>query len=96
MSSRWVLYGYEKKENQFNISIPESVIVRKIFSLYINGSALKKIAEILTEQKVVYYEDKRHWNKNMVARIIENPHYVGDEEYPSIIDEETFKSLINT
>ena len=92
MSSRWVLYGYEKKENQFHINIPESVIVRKIFSLYINGSALKKIAEILTEQNVVYYEDKRHWNKNMVARIIENPHYVGDEEYPSIIDEETFKS----
>lgn len=92
MSSRWVLYGYIKRENQFYINIPESEIVRKIFSLYINGSALKKIAEILTEQEVVYYEDKKQWNKNMIARIIENPHYVGDEKYPSIIDEETFKS----
>lgn len=60
MSSRWVLYGYVKRENQFYINIPESEIVRKIFSLYINGSALKKIAEILTEQEVVYYEEKNN------------------------------------
>ena len=55
MSSRWVLYGYIKRENQFYINIPESEIVRKIFSLYINGSALKKIAEILTEER--YFDE---------------------------------------
>ncbi len=95
MSSRWVLYGYEKRENQFYINIPESVIVRKIFSLYINGLALKKIAEILTDDKVPYHESKTQWNKNIVARIIENAHYAGDDVYPSIIDENTFRSALS-
>ena len=32
----------------------------------------------------------------MVSRIIENRHYIGDEDYPAIIDEDTFCAALST
>lgn len=90
MALRWILYGYKVENACFLIEPEEAKTVVKIFSDYIKGMTFKKIADALTADEVVYNEDKRVWNKNMVSRIIENRHYIGDEKYPSIIDEETF------
>ncbi len=39
--------------------------------------------------------DKTDWTKNAVCRILENKHYIGDTEYPKIIDENVFKKAEN-
>ncbi len=33
------------------------------------------------------------WNKNMVARILENPKYTGESEYPPLISQEQFEAV---
>lgn len=86
MGSRWCLFGYEMKNNQFIVVEFEANIVKLIFDKYLSGFSLKMIADILSEDRITYHKEKNIWNKNMVSRIIENKHYVGDENYPRIID----------
>ena len=90
MELRRILYGYRKEQFEFYVVPEEAVVVREIFNEYINGKTLKCIAEMLTREKVVYYKDKTEWTKNAVCRILENEHYMGDAEYPKIIDRDTF------
>lgn len=90
MGSRFCLYGYAVENNKYIINENEARIVSEIFEKYLSGMTLKMIADELTERKIPYYKEKNTWNKNMVARIIENAHYIGDEEYPKIVDEDIF------
>lgn len=90
MELRRILYGYRKEQFEFYVVPEEAVVVREIFNEYINGKTLKCIAERLTKEKVVYYKDKTEWSKNAVCRILENERYMGNTEYPKIIDRDTF------
>lgn len=90
MGLRWCLYGYEIKNDKYNVIYSESQIVRKMFDLYISGKTFSDIADYLTLSGVVYYEDKKIWNKAMVSRIIGNRYYIGNEDYPAIISEDIF------
>lgn len=91
MELRTILYGYRKKQFRFYPDTEEAAIVRKIFADYISGKTLLNIANELTEQGVVYYKDKTTWSKQAVRRILENEHYVGDADYPAIINKETYQ-----
>lgn len=90
MGSRFCLYGYSVVNNRFIVNNAEAEIVSEVFEKYLSGSTLKTIADELTERKIQYYKEKNTWNKNMISRIIENPHYIGDEQYPKIVDEDTY------
>lgn len=92
MGLRTILYGYRKEHLSYYIVPEEAEIVRKIFTDYISGITLKSIADELTRDSVVYYQDKTSWTKNAVCRIIENAHYTGDMEYPSIISKTDFEA----
>ena len=85
MELRTILYGYSKERRGFTVVPEEAAVVRKIFAEYISGVTLKQIADELTSNHVVYYQDKTSWTKNAVCRILENPHYAGDLEYPAIL-----------
>lgn len=95
MSSRWILYGYKVENDKYKIEQSEAQMVKKIFELYIAGITLKEIADSFTEQKVPYSKEKFIWNKNMISRIIENEHYLGDEDYPQIIGEDIYHSALS-
>lgn len=91
MELRTLLYGYNKHQFRFYPNSDESVVVKMIFDEYISGKTLQQIADRLTAKQIVYYKDKTVWNKNMVRRILENRHYIGDEEYPAIITADEFE-----
>ena len=38
------------------------------------------------------YDEGKSWNKNMVARILENPKYTGADSYPKLVDIKLFKA----
>ncbi len=95
MELRRILYGYRKEQFNFYVVPEEALIVREIFKEYVDGKTLKSIAESLTERQVIYYKDKTDWTKNAVCRILENRHYIGDTEYPKIIDENVFENAEN-
>ena len=91
MELRTVLYGYCKYQFSFLVNEEEASIVRRIFSDYISGKTLLQISTALTQEKVAYYRDRTTWSKQTVRRVIENPHYTGDYDYPAIIDEEIYQ-----
>lgn len=91
MELRTLLYGYNKHQFRFYPNSDESTVVKMIFDEYISGKTLQQIADCLTAKQIVYYKDKTAWNKNMVRRILENRHYIGDEEYPAIVTADEFE-----
>ncbi len=91
MELRMIFYGYRKEQFTYFADQNEAEIVERIFREYVGSKTLQKIANELTAEQIVYYKDKTVWNKNMVRRILENRHYIGDSEYPKIIDENVFK-----
>lgn len=91
MELRTILYGYEKRQFEYLINEGEAAIVRRIFKEYLAGKTLLQIGNELTAEGVVYYKDRSNWSKQAIRRIIENKHYAGDQEYPSIIDQATYE-----
>ena len=63
--------------------------MRSIYLQYLAGASFKQLAEQLQTEDVPYDEDKS-WNKNMVARILEDDRYIGDKEFPALIPTEQF------
>lgn len=68
----------------------EADTVRDIFARYNQGESLQHIATAMTARGVRYHERTERWNKNMVSRVLENGHYLGDEQYPRVVDETDF------
>lgn len=90
MAIRTTLYGYQVKNGETVIHNEESEVVKKVFSLYIEGETLGSIASMLTEEKVIYFQGEAKWNKNTIKRMIENEKYMGNEVYPMIISPYVF------
>lgn len=91
MSNRYVAFGYEITGGKIAVIESEKKIIENIFSMYINQKSFSEIAERMNFAGIPYNNDGRNWNKNMVKRIIENRKYLGEDGYPAIIAEETFK-----
>ena len=87
---RKIPFGYRMEQGSLGCERTEAETVRRVFSMYLAGNSMKRIAEVMTEQGVPYHRDKPCWNKNMVKRILENGKYLGDGEYPRIIRDEDF------
>ncbi len=87
---RKIPFGYRMEQGALGCDQAETETVRRIFSMYLAGDSMRRIAETMTEQDVPYHKDKPCWNKNMVKRILENGKYLGDGEYPGIISDEDF------
>lgn len=90
MAIRTTLYGYQVDNGRTIIHIEEANIVKRVFSLYVEGKTLNSIASMLTEEKVVYFQDEVKWNKNTINRMLENEKYMGNEIYPMIISSSVF------
>ena len=87
---RKIPFGYRMEQGSLGCERTEAETVRRVFSMYLAGNSMKRIAEVMTEQGISYHRDKPCWNKNMVKRILENGKYLGDGEYPRIIRDEDF------
>ena len=56
------------------------------------GESLQKLADALREQDVAY-DDGRTWNKNSVARILDDSRYTGEKGYPKLIEPEQLRAV---
>lgn len=90
MANRMISYGYGIKDGTFSVMDAEAAIVKRIFAEYIDGKLLQDIADELTREQVEFYMGNRVWNKNRIARIIDNEKYIGADGYPQIIDDDVF------
>ena len=93
MALRTILYGYKVENGKTVVCEDEAKIVKMVFSLYKEGKTLNGIAALLTERKIVYFQDSSKWNKNTINRMIENEKYTGNEVYPAIISKDEFEAV---
>ena len=89
MGKRKQPFGYKVKLGEIVPQPQEAETVRSIYLQYLAGASFKQLAEQLQTEDVPYDEDKS-WNKNMVARILEDDRYIGEKEFPALIPTEQF------
>lgn len=80
MGNRKLPFGYHMELGKIVPHPPEAVLVKHVFQAYIAGESYNSLVEWLREQKIPY-DVGRVWNKNMVARILEDRRYIGDKGY---------------
>lgn len=90
MANRMISYGYGVNDGRIVIIEKEADVVRQIFNDYCSGKILKDIAQELSDNQVEFYNGSCKWNKNIIARIIENRKYIGEKNYPAIVTLELF------
>ena len=86
-SKRKMVFGYRMELGDIVPSPNEAETVRYIYTRYLAGASFQCLANELN-QKALPYHTGKSWNKNMVARILEDSRYVGADLYPSIISAE--------
>ena len=83
-------FGYRMELGEVVPHPAEAETVRWIFAQYLAGASYTAVVEALGERGIPYLADKP-WNKNMVARILEDARYTGAGGYPPLLQEEALE-----
>ena len=92
MGNRKLPFGYQMRMGEIIWNESEAKAVQDIFLQYTLGASLKEIAAQMSKTGSAYDEGKS-WNKNMVARILENAKYTGVDGYPKLVDINLFDAV---
>ena len=88
-------FGYDRLLGSRNLSInrKESIIVKKIFLMYLNNNSISDIVEYLNNNKI---KSKKNtiWHYKTVKQILKNPTYIGKIRY-GINKDKYFESIGN-
>ena len=87
MGNRKQPFGYWMELGVIVRHPQEAPLVEQIFRQYLSGASYNALVAELRSQPVPYDEGKV-WNKNMLARILEDKRYTGKGGYPAIIPAE--------
>ena len=90
MAIRKLPFGYRIQNGQIQIMENEAQAVRMIFDHYTAGLSFSSLTDKLNGQSVPYVPGKP-WNKNMVARVLQDERYLGGSAYPQIVVPESFR-----
>ena len=92
MGNRKLPFGYQRCFGDIVPHAAEAEAVRKIYQNYLAGASFRQIAEGLQAQGIPY-DGAKPWNKNMVARILENERYTGIGPFPALVPAELFRAV---
>lgn len=71
--------GYEKGEDGLpKIVEAEAEIVRRIYSLFLSGSTVRAIADLLTAENIPTPRGRKQWSVSTIMSILQNEKYKGD------------------
>ena len=87
MGNRKQPFGYRMELGETILHPQEAGLVEYIFHQYLSGASYNAIVDRLRDQEVPY-DDGKLWNKNMIARILEDERYTGTKGFPQIISRE--------
>ena len=89
MANRTLPFGYRMRSGNIAVVEDEAEIVRMIFASYAEGSSYEKLASGLNSRDIPF-SPGRPWNKNAVARLLQDIRYLGNDTYPPIVMPEEF------
>lgn len=90
--NRKLPFGYRMERGEITEHPVEAEAVRDIFQRYLAGASYAALVEHLRDTGPAYDVDKP-WNKNMVARILENGKYTGDSGFPAVIPQAEYQMV---
>lgn len=71
-------YGYSLINGEMVINESEAEIIRRIFRLYLQGTGVQSIANILNDEQVPRRYGKTKWYQSSIVYILKNERYIGD------------------
>lgn len=92
MGNRKQPFGYQMVMGEIVPSPAEAELVQHIFRQYRSGATFRTLTAELRDQPIPYNEGKL-WNKNMVARILEDRRYTGVDGYPALIEPDELEQV---
>ena len=91
MKNRSIPFGYCYQNGILAAHPQESQTVRAVFTAYLSGEPLSKIAAHLTAKLVEYLPGHSQWDKARVKRLLDNVKYTGEGDFPQLITEKQFQ-----
>lgn len=93
MKIRNIAFGWQYEGGKIVLQEGEASVLRNMYQAYKLGKSLAALVEKLETLEIEYQEGKTDWNKSRIRRLLRDKRYLGTEEYPAIIDPETFEAV---
>ena len=93
MKIRNIAFGWQYEGGKIVLQEGEASVLRNMYQAYKLGKSLAALVEKLEALEIEYQEGKTDWNKSRVRRLLSDKRYLGTEEYPAVIDPETFEAV---
>lgn len=90
---RYFPFGYHMINGKIEIVPGEAELLHRITVRYLEGWSLLRLANMAEQSGIPYRENAGGWNKNMIARILDDTRYWNEKEYPPIFDRELGEQL---
>jgi site-specific DNA recombinase len=82
-------FGYDLNDSILSINHTEAAIVKEIYSLYLSGTGMWKIARNLNDRGLKTRRNKP-WRQNSIDYILKNPIYKGTTRYNFRVNQEQY------
>ena len=86
-----IAFGYNRgPANQIEINEAQAVTVKFLYEYYTDGVGIRAIAEKLESHGIPSPYNNPKWGAQAIANILSYERYVGDADYPAIIDRDLY------
>ncbi len=86
-----IAFGYNRgPANQIEINHAQAMAVKLLYEYYAEGLSLRAIAEKLETHGIPSPYNNPRWGTQAIANILSYERYVGDVDYPAIINQDLF------
>lgn len=93
MKNRMLPFGYTYNHGTVAVNAGEAAVLAEIFERYLSGSSLLQIARELNARRVPYAPGIENWNKARLMRMLEDPRYTGNDQFPQLLSKERAAEL---
>jgi hypothetical protein len=88
-----ISFGYTRNAfNKIVIYREQAEVVKLIFELYAMKQSLSSISKSLEMYHIPSPSNKPVWGRQIISNILSNENYLGNDNYPQIIDQELWNS----
>lgn len=88
-----IAFGYNHDYGNIVINEGQAAAVKLIYTWYAEGRGLGEIKATLEGMRIPSPPNKPTWGKQVLSKILSNPHYLGSDIYPVIISQELFDTV---
>lgn len=90
---RYYPFGYRIVLGKEEVVPEEAELLLDIASHYLEGWSLLRLAQFAEQSGIKYSDSANRWNKNMIARILDDKRYWDDEQYPPIFSRQLGREI---